>query len=65
MTGTETSTKGIVDIYDAFGAAPQTLQGADLLAAALKCFVIVPDFFKDEPAKYEVGSLFSCFGVMG
>lgn len=53
MTGSETSTKGIVDIYDIFGPAPQTLQGADLIAAALEALVIVPDFFKGHPAQNE------------
>ena len=36
---------------DIFGLAPQTLQGADLLAAALDALVLVPDFFKGEPAQ--------------
>ncbi|KAH8591331.1 hypothetical protein B0O99DRAFT_272875 [Bisporella sp. PMI_857] len=52
-TGSETSTKAIVDIYDVFGPAPQTLQGADLLASALGALVLVPDFFKGEPIKTE------------
>lgn len=53
MTGSETSTKAIVDIYDIFGPAPQTLQGADLLAAALGILIIVPDFFRGNPAQNE------------
>ena len=53
VTGAETSTKAVVDIYDVFGPAPQTLQGADLLAAALNVLVLVPDFFKGEPAQHE------------
>lgn len=40
-----------MDVYDIFGLAPQTLQGADLLAAALNALVLVPDFFKGEPAQ--------------
>lgn len=49
ITGSQTSTKAIVDVSDIFGLAPQTLQGADLLAAALNALVLVPDFFKGEP----------------
>ena len=49
MTGSETSTKAVVDVMDIFGLASQTLQGADLLAAALGALVLVPDFFKGEP----------------
>ncbi|TVY33770.1 hypothetical protein LSUB1_G007982, partial [Lachnellula subtilissima] len=33
-------------LYDVFGPAPQTLQGADALSAALNALVLVPDFFK-------------------
>lgn len=33
--------------------APQTLQGADMLAAGLDAVVLVPDFFKGSPAKHE------------
>ena len=51
MTGSQTSTKAIVDVMDVFGLAPQTIQGADLLAAALNAIVLVPDFFKGEPAQ--------------
>lgn len=51
-TGLQASpTKAIIDIYDVFGPAPQTLQGADLLALALDALVIVPDFFKGKPAQ--------------
>jgi len=49
ITGSQASTKAIVDVHDIFGLAPQTLQGADLLAAALNALVLVPDFFKGEP----------------
>jgi len=37
-------------VYDAFGLTAPTLQGADCLAAKLGCLVIVPDYFKGEPA---------------
>jgi hypothetical protein len=50
VTGPETATKGIVDVYDVFGPASQTLQGADGLATALGAIVLVPDFFKGEKA---------------
>ncbi|KAI0880507.1 alpha/beta-hydrolase [Annulohypoxylon maeteangense] len=36
----------IIDVYDVFGPAPQTLQGADRLSASLNALVIVPDFCK-------------------
>jgi dienelactone hydrolase len=54
VTGSQTSTKAVVDVYDIFGLAPQTLQGADLLATALDALVLVPDFFKGEPAQAEL-----------
>jgi hypothetical protein len=44
ITGSQTSTKAIVDVHDIFGLAPQTLQGADLLATTLNAVVLVPDF---------------------
>lgn len=49
VTGNASSKKGLVDVYDVFGPAPQTLQGADALAKALDILVVVPDFFKGEP----------------
>jgi len=51
VTGSSDSKKAIVDIYDVFGLASQTLQGADLLAAAVGALVFVPDFLKGETAK--------------
>jgi hypothetical protein len=54
VTGSESSAKfGLVDVYDIFGPANQTLQGADLLAAALNVVVLVPDFFKGEACQGE------------
>lgn len=53
VTGNQASAKAIVDVYDIFGAAPQTLQGADLIAAALDVLVLVPDFFKGSPMQNE------------
>lgn len=46
VTGPADATRAIVFIYDIFGPAPQTLQGADRLADAVKALVLVPDFFK-------------------
>ncbi|KAL7814381.1 Alpha/Beta hydrolase protein [Trichoderma gracile] len=45
IVGPEDATKGIVDIYDIFGIWPQTIQGADRLAAHTGFLVLVPDFF--------------------
>ena len=44
----EAAKKGIIDVYDAFGNAPQTFQGADMLAEGLGAVVLVPDFFKGD-----------------
>lgn len=53
MTGNVDCRTGLVDIYDVFGLASQTIQGADLLAARLNAVVLVPDFFEGEPLKHE------------
>lgn len=53
VTGNEKSSKAVVTIYDIFGIAPQTIQGADLLAAALDALVLMPDFFKGAGKKNE------------
>ena len=50
ITGNESSSKGIVDIYDVFGLQAQTLQGADRLASSLNALVIMPDFYKGSTA---------------
>ncbi|KAE9381841.1 dienelactone hydrolase [Stipitochalara longipes BDJ] len=49
VTGNLSSKKAIIDVYDVFGPASQTLQGADALATALDIIVVVPDFFKGSP----------------
>jgi hypothetical protein len=54
VTGNITSKKGLVDVYDIFGPAPQTLQGADALATALNSLVVVPDFFRGSYMEGEV-----------
>lgn len=54
VTGPAGAKKAIVDTYDIFGIVPQTLQGADALAAALEVLVFVPDFLKGDVAKGEV-----------
>lgn len=46
-------TRAVVLIYDAFGRSPQTLQGADRLAAALGALVLVPDFFRGDCVRPE------------
>lgn len=48
VTGNTDGRVGIVHIYDVFGLANQTLQGADLLAARLDAVVLVPDFFEGD-----------------
>ncbi|KAI0114601.1 hypothetical protein F4776DRAFT_638173 [Hypoxylon sp. NC0597] len=45
VIGPQSPQRAIIDIYDVFGLAPQTLQGADRLSTALNALVIVPDFF--------------------
>jgi dienelactone hydrolase len=53
VTGKADAKIGLVDIYDVFGMASQTIQGADLLAARLNAVVLIPDFFDGEPLKHE------------
>ncbi|KAI2603736.1 alpha/beta-hydrolase [Hypoxylon sp. NC1633] len=48
VVGPPSPSRAIIDIYDVFGPAPQTLQGADRLAAALSALVLVPDFLQGE-----------------
>ncbi|KAJ6145514.1 alpha/beta-hydrolase [Penicillium chermesinum] len=51
VTGPETASVGILGVYDAFGLASQTLQGADRLASQLDALVLVPDFFRGDAAQ--------------
>ncbi|CAG8040316.1 unnamed protein product [Penicillium salamii] len=53
VTGNTTASIGLVDLYDVFGLASQTLQGADILAARLNAVVLVPDFFEGDSLKRE------------
>ncbi|KUJ23973.1 uncharacterized protein LY89DRAFT_8048 [Mollisia scopiformis] len=53
ITGPPTSKKALITIYDIFGFASQTLQGADLLAAAVGALVFVPDFLEGHVAREE------------
>ncbi|KAJ5771427.1 uncharacterized protein N7511_003478 [Penicillium nucicola] len=53
VTGNVGGKMGLVDLYDVFGLASQTLQGADLLAVRLNAVVLVPDFFNGDPLKPE------------
>ena len=48
ITGPESPSTGIIDLYDIFGPAPQTVQGADMLASALGAVVLLPDFLKGD-----------------
>jgi hypothetical protein len=54
VTGNLSRKKALIDVYDIFGPAPQTLQGADALATALDILIVVPDFFKGSPMLGEV-----------
>ncbi|OIW33236.1 hypothetical protein CONLIGDRAFT_640383 [Coniochaeta ligniaria NRRL 30616] len=44
----DTPNRAIIDVYDVFGLAPQTIQGADRLSALTNSVVLVPDFFKGD-----------------
>ncbi|KAG6812066.1 hypothetical protein H0H92_004597 [Tricholoma furcatifolium] len=46
VTGPEDSDSKIVCVFDIFGFFPQTQQGADIIASALKATVYMPDFFE-------------------
>ena len=50
VAGSQSSKKCVIDIFDAFGIRPQTLQGADMLSAGLGALVLMPNFFKGEGA---------------
>ncbi|KAI2694763.1 hypothetical protein CBS147372_9602 [Penicillium roqueforti] len=45
VTGPSNATIGLLGVYDIFGLAIQTLQGADRLASQLDATVLIPDFF--------------------
>ncbi|EHL03589.1 alpha/beta-Hydrolase [Glarea lozoyensis ATCC 20868] len=52
-TGSSNSTKTLLAVYDIFGFAPQTLQGADILATALNIRVLIPDLLNGRYAQGE------------
>ncbi|KAJ5640252.1 uncharacterized protein N7484_008114 [Penicillium longicatenatum] len=54
VTGKVDSQIGLVDLYDVFGFANQTLQGADLLARRLNAVVLIPDFFEGDALPHDV-----------
>jgi dienelactone hydrolase len=54
VTGKVDSQIGLVDLYDVFGLANQTLQGADLLARRLNAVVLIPDFFEGDALPHDV-----------
>jgi hypothetical protein len=45
-TGPAAASKALICIYDIFGMAPNTLQGADVLAKLTGFRIVVPDFFR-------------------
>ncbi len=48
-----------MDIFDVFGAASQTVQGADILASLTGALVVMPDWFGEgNEMKNEVGFAF-------
>jgi hypothetical protein len=51
VTGSPSAKRGLIAVYDIYGYASQTLQGADLLASTLEALVFVPDFFEGESMK--------------
>lgn len=53
-TGPSNATRAILLIYDIFGLANQTLQGADILAKSTDSLVLVPDFFHGQPLELDV-----------
>lgn len=50
VTGTRDAKSAVVIVYDIFGFFPQTIQGADIIAAQLDALVVMPDFFHGEGA---------------
>ncbi|KAH8590297.1 hypothetical protein B0O99DRAFT_599161 [Bisporella sp. PMI_857] len=54
VTGSRSSKKAILVIYDIFGFFPQTLQGADILASSPEGYqIFMPDFFEGAPASID------------
>ncbi|KAH8894809.1 dienelactone hydrolase family protein [Thozetella sp. PMI_491] len=51
VVGPADAKRAIIDIYDIFGIAPQTIQGADRLSAHLDALVLLPDFFNGAAAQ--------------
>ncbi|KAF4626698.1 hypothetical protein G7Y89_g11457 [Cudoniella acicularis] len=52
ITGSPMSSRTILLIYDIFGPGPQTLQGADRLAASLFATILAPDLLQgNEPTR--------------
>lgn len=49
QTGDASSKRAILLVYDVFGLASQTLQGADRLASSVNALILIPDFFEGEP----------------
>lgn len=54
MTGPANATRAVIDIYDVFGPASQTIQGADRLSQHIgDCLVFVPDLLEGVYVKPE------------
>ncbi|POS80165.1 dienelactone hydrolase family protein [Diaporthe helianthi] len=54
VTGPANATRAVIDIYDVFGLASQTLQGADRLSQHIgDCLVFVPDLLDGNYVKPE------------
>lgn len=54
VTGPANATRAVIDIYDVFGMASQTLQGADRLSEHIgDCLVFIPDLLEGNYAQPE------------
>lgn len=54
VTGPANATRAVIDIYDVFGLASQTIQGADRLSQHIgDCLVFVPDLLEGNYVKPE------------
>lgn len=54
VTGPADATRAVIDIYDVFGPASQTIQGADRLSQHIGgCLVFVPDLLEGKYVKSE------------
>lgn len=54
VTGDKNAKTAVLVIFDIFGFYPQTLQGADIIAAAGNHLVVMPDYFFGSPMDIKV-----------